>query len=262
MSSLSVIVLTYNESANILACLESIKWADEIIIVDSFSSDETLEICQKYTAKIFKRKVDDFASQRNFGKEKASKNWVLFADADERVTPELKEEILNKVNSNEGFDGYFIPRKNLMIGKWINSCGFENNRLIRLFKKEKGEFTGIVHETVQLKGEAGILKNHLIHYSSNSIAEFMSKINFYTSYEAQVLFQRNRPFKWYKLVYHPTADFLRRYIRHRGYKDGIHGLTLCALMGMYSFLSYAKLGELYRQKHANFIKLQERGKDL
>ncbi|HDP70494.1 MAG TPA: glycosyltransferase family 2 protein [Actinobacteria bacterium] len=252
LAHLSALILTYNEAEDISGCLDTLKWANEIIIIDSLSTDNTLEICKNYTDKVYARKFDNFSAQRNFGITKATGDWILFVDADERVTPELKEEITNIITSNNHeFTGYFIPRKNILFNKWIKYSGWNNDKQLRFFMRGRGKWAGIVHEKVEVDGKVGQLTGFLVHNIDTRICDFVSKLNSYTNLEAQKLKEAKKPYKLRNLILQPPYVFFKCYFKHLGYKDGIQGLLLSSLMGIYWFLVYAKLWELYANQDSD-----------
>lgn len=249
MTKLSVIILAHNEEDNIKKCLETVSFTDEIILIDDYSTDKTVEIAKKYGAKIYKRKLDDFASQRNYGLAKATGEWVLFVDADERVTDELKSEILAQFKAQgsrlkENVDGYRIPRKNKIFGKFLKYTDWYPDYQLHLFKKDKGKYVRKVHEQVKVKGEAGKLSQPLVHLNYDSLDQFLQKNYFqYADLEAKRLMENGYKFKWRDLLKQPAGEFLRRFFACRGYKDGLHGLVASILVSFATFVVYAKIWE-------------------
>ncbi|MTI59136.1 MAG: glycosyltransferase family 2 protein [Firmicutes bacterium] len=245
MTTIAALIITYNEEENIEDCLESIKWVDEIVVIDSYSEDNTVEICRKYTEKVFPRKFDDFASQRNCGLEKIESDWVLVVDADERVTGELKDEIKNVLFSNDTVQAYKIPRKNYFLGKWIKHCGWYPDYTLRVFMNKKNQFEGMVHEKVTVNGEVQKMKNNLIHYTYYNISQFIQKTDKYTTLDAIDMYRKGRKFKLGSILINPIWRFIRMFIIKRGYKDGIRGFILSMLYLFYAFLKYIKLFEIW-----------------
>jgi glycosyltransferase involved in cell wall biosynthesis len=252
MPSISVTIITKNEEENIEACLESVKWADEAIVVDDMSQDHTPQICQRYAnVKIYQRKMENgYGPQKNYALDNVKGEWVLSIDADERVTPELGEEILKRVGK-ENFNGYYFKMKYLAFGKWILDHPARN---LRLFKMNTGKFTNkMVHEKVVIKGEIGVMKNPILHFSRSymSIEGYLSNQNRYTSYTANDLYNMGRriTFKTIFLyfVIKPIFVFFRKFILW-GYKYGFRGFLLSALGAYDYFLSYAKLWEKQGKK--------------
>ncbi|MFQ5866976.1 MAG: glycosyltransferase family 2 protein [bacterium] len=248
MSELSVIIITYNEQENIRDCLESVNWSDEIVIVDSFSSDKTVEIAREFTSKIFQKKWTNFSQQKNFALGKASNEWVLWIDADERATPELKEEILTILNSEfQSFDGYYIPRRNHYLGRWIRHCGWYPDYKLRLFLRGKGRFNQrTVHESVVVEGRKGYLKSCLNHYSYKNLSDHLSHIDKFSSLAAEEMFKDGRRARVFDLLFRPITRFIRMYLMNRGYLDGTYGLIVSLMGSFYVFTKYLKLWELPR----------------
>lgn len=242
MESVAALVLAYNEEENIEECLESIKWIDEIIVIDSYSKDKTVDLSRKYTNKVYQRKFDNFSSQRNFGLEQIESEWVLVIDADERVSPELRIEILETLK-NPKAEGYRIPRKNYFLGKWIKYAGWYPDYTLRLFKVNSNRFNGLVHEDIQIKGKVGRLREAFLHYTYKELSQFIKKTDQYTTLDAQDMFRHNREFKLSDILIRPSWRFIKMYILKRGYRDGIYGFILSGLYFFYGFIKYAKLWE-------------------
>lgn len=239
---LTAVVLTKNEEKNLPCLLKSISWVDEIVIVDDESTDKTIEIAKKAGATVYQRKLDDFCSQRNFALTKVKTPWVLFIDADEEVTHELAEEIKQAIKSNN-FDGYRLPRKNIIFGKWIEHSGWYPDWQLHLFKKEKGKYIEKVHEQVVIDGQVGELSKVLVHYNYQSISQYLEKMFCYTTLEAENQLATGYEFTWPDLVKKPLSEFLRRFFAEEGYKDGIHGLALALLQAFSELVVYLKVWE-------------------
>jgi len=240
----SVAIITKNEERNIKDALESVKDFEEIVIVDAFSEDKTLDICRKYTDKIFQYEWQGFAKQKQLAIDKTTLSWVFVLDADERVTEPLKKEIMKKIKEDK--DGYFIPRKNFFLGRWIKHSGWWPDYTLRLFKKEKGKVElREVHEKIIVDGKIGYMKEPFLHYTYQNIEEFIKKMNNYASLSAQEIVKRNpsRYKIFYKIIFSPCFTFLKMYIFRLGLLDGIRGLILAMLYSFYGFLKYAKVWE-------------------
>jgi len=250
MSKLSVVIITYNEEENIRGCLESANWSDEIVVVDSFSTDRTVEIAREFTPNVFQNRWTNFSQQKNLALEKASNEWVLNVDADERVTPELKKEILRILNS--GFisaNGYYIPLRNHYLGKWIRHCGWYPDYHLRLFRKGKGRFNErTVHESVIVEGKKGYLKSHLQHFSYKNLSDHLARIDKYAALTAQEMHGRGKRTTAFDLLFRPLARFIRMYLIKRGFLDGIYGLIVSLMGSFYVFIKYVKLWELSKRK--------------
>ena len=245
MSTIAALVLTYNEEDYIKECLESIKWVDEIVIIDSYSSDETIKIARNYTDKVYKKEFFSFSEQRNYGINKIKSDWILSIDADERVSDELKNEIQREINKNINKVGYKIPFHNHFLGKWIKYCGWYPDYHLRLFKRGKGDFgNNKVHEEVNITGEIGKLTGYINHFSYDNLSEFISKTDYYTNLAAEEMYEKNKKFKLIDLIIRPFWRFFKMYFLKKGYKDGSYGFILSSLYFIYGFIKYAKLWEL------------------
>jgi len=237
-----VVIITKNEEARIRDCLESVRWADEIIIVDACSEDRTIEICREYTDKVYRKAWQGYAAQKNWGIAQASGDWVLCLDADERVSPELRGEIINLLHGSPNVDGFYLPRKNYLGDRWMRYAGLYPDYKLRLFRKGKGHFEGVVHERVKVRGEVGYLKGAILHHTYKDLSDYWDKINQYTSIEAEELFQQGARFRWYMLL-RPLALFFWLYIFRQGWRNGFLGLVNSLFLSWYQFLKYAKLWE-------------------
>lgn len=247
MDKLSVVISTYNSENKIEECLKSVTFADEIVVVNNSSTDKTEEISKKYTSKVFRRPNNPMLNvNKNYGFTKASGDWILCLDDDERVTPELKKEIETTLNNKAlDADGYYIPRKNIVFGKWIQHTGWYPDPQLRLFKKEKGKFEERhVHEMIKVSGKVEYLKEHLLHENYQSINQFLHKTtNIYTPNEAEVLIADGYRATFSDAIKFPLKEFLTRFFAQEGYKDGFHGLMLSVLMAFYHFCIFAYVWE-------------------
>ena len=249
MSGISVIVITLNEADNIRECLESVQWANEIVVVDAESRDDTVAIARQLQAQVFVRPWEGFSAAKNFALQQCRQDWVLWLDADERVPPELAQEIRQAVQDSP-FAGYEIPRLANFLGKWIWHSGWYPGYVLRLFRREAGRFNqNKVHEGVQLQGKVGRLKNHLLHYTDRTIRHYFSKLNHYTSLAAEQLNDRKVRFHIHDLLLRPPYMFVRMYILKRGFLDGLHGFILAAFSASYVLAKYAKLWEIQFLQH-------------
>lgn len=250
---ISVVVLTKNEEKNIIDCLESVLFADEIIVIDDYSEDNTLDLIKRLKNPkiiIFQHQLNNnFAQQRNFGLEKAQGEWILFIDADERVPLSLQYEILSHINDPlAAGDGYRIRRIDTMWGKRLEHGETGNIKLLRLARKEKGAWHGNVHEVWKVSGTVGEFNNALLHYPHPTLAEFLSEINFYTTVRAEELFRKKVRANWFTILLYPKAKFFVNYIVKRGFLDGLPGFVFAILMSFHSFLVRAKLWHLWDKK--------------
>lgn len=256
MPQISSIVITFNEEDNIKDCLESIKWSDEIIVIDSGSTDKTVEIAKSYTGKVFTQKLS-YAAKRNYGIDNASGDWILWIDADERVTEELKSEIQSVIENSQHTQGtlhaasaFLINRKSYFINKFIKHCGWYPDYTLRLFKKS----TGIkfdekkVHEKAVYKGEKVKLKSELLHYTDRTFEHYLKKMNTYTTFSAQEMFENGKKASILDIVFRPAFTFFKMYFLQLGILDGYMGLILCVLSGVHTFFKYSKLYYLNLKK--------------
>jgi glycosyltransferase involved in cell wall biosynthesis len=237
---LSVVILTKNEQERIVACLDSVKWADEIIIVDDESTDKTLDIVKKYTDKIFLKKMENEGRHRNWAYSKARNKWVLSLDADESVTDELRFEISEAIKS-ERFAAYSLPLRNYIGGYWVRYGGWYPASKVRLFIKDKFRYEeALVHPRVFITGECGHLTKDIIHISYAGFEEFLNSINRQTSLEARKWIETDRKMSLFHIIWRTVDRFFRRYIRKKGYKDGLYGFMVAYFDSLYQILSYAK----------------------
>lgn len=241
---ISAVVITKNEEINIKDCLETLKWADEIIVIDSNSTDKTLEMASVYTDKLFSTDSDVFSEKRAMSFEKCSNDWILFLDADERITPELKDEILS-LTPPPGVYGFRLNRKNYYFGQWLKHSGVYPDKHIRLFNKQHASITPrIIHEGVEINGNVGELRNDFIHYSFRDMTHMMDKINLYSTLEAREKLANNKQISKFGVFTHALSAFLRVYISRKGFKDGTGGFFISFCYSMVSFLSHLKLLKL------------------
>lgn len=246
MSSLSVIVITKNEERNIEDCLNSVRWAHEIVVVDGGSEDKTMELARKFTSNVYIKPWEGYGASKNFALEQCRGEWILWLDADERVSDELGKEIQAIVNqSAASFAVYEVPRKAYFLGKWIKHCGWYPGYVPRVFKRGAGRFSeNKVHERFEFDGVAGKLKSDLLHYTDPNIWHYLEKFNRYTTLAADELMEKRIPFRVGQIVIRPVWVFIRMYVLKLGFLDGVHGFILCILSSCYVFTKYAKLWEL------------------
>ncbi|MCL6096820.1 MAG: glycosyltransferase family 2 protein [Patescibacteria group bacterium] len=241
----SAIILAKNEENNIVDCLESIDWCDEIIVIDDFSTDRTLEVIKNFNrrVKIFQHELGgDFSAQRNFGLSKARGEWVLFVDADERLSNGLKGEIMDYVSlKNKNYDGCYMQRKDIIWGKELQHGEVGNIKILRFGKKNAGIWRGKVHEIWEISGSLGNFKMPLLHYPHQSIGSFLREINYYTDLRAKELYDSGIRTDFYQIILYPIAKFILNYFINRGFLDGIEGLVFAIMMSFHSFLVRAKL---------------------
>lgn len=246
MNKISVVIITKNEAQNISDCLESVKWADEIIVVDSGSEDETISIAKRFTDKVLINEWKGFADQKSFAMNQATNEWILSIDADERVTEKLKDEILNS-DLNQ-FDGYRIKRENYFLGKLIRGCGWGNDYQLRLFRKSKTKLTNrLVHEGFEVEGKIGQLKNSMQHFSYRNFSDAITKINHYSTLEA-IEKQNRKKVTAFTIVVTPVVAFLQHFFLRQGFIDGIYGLFVSIMHSITKLQVQLKIWELKNRK--------------
>ena len=245
MEKITVAIITKDEERNIRDCLESVKWADEIVVVDNGSTDRTLSICQEYGARIFQEEWKGYSGQKNSAIEKAGNEWVLNLDADERVSPELRQEMQKSLGENRDVDAFWIPRKNFFLGRWIRYCGWYPDLNLRLFRKSQGRFgERAVHERVEVQGKTATLTHPLIHKTYQSLSDFFVRMDRYSTLAAQEMQQEGREFRLLDVVFRPPFTFLQMYLLRAGFLEGYLGFVLSVLYSYYTFAKYIKLKEL------------------
>lgn len=244
---LSATIITLNEEKDLQKTLESIKdLVDEIVVVDSGSSDKTVEIAKRFRAKVYERKFDNYQNQKNYAQDMAKGEWIISIDADEKLDEKLKIEI-KKVIESGLFDGYSIPRKNIIFGKFIRFSRWqpELDRHIWLWKKEEGRWVGEVHEEVFVKsGKVGRLTGFKIHYQYDSISDFFDMINRYSELEAKEMVKKGKRFSLTRFIFDPIYNFLVRYFYRLGFLDCWRGFVLSYLMAIYHLSLWIKVRQL------------------
>jgi len=245
MQPISATLITYNEERNIGEALQSLSWVDEIIVVDSGSTDSTLEICRQSTDRVFHRDWTGYVDQKNYAVEKARNDWIFSLDADERPSPELCSEIQDLARKGFGNTGYRIPRVAHFMGRWIRHGDWYPDYQLRLFDRRHGKWDGgRIHESVRINRPAELLKGEILHYTYRNLSEYLSRLETYSSLAARDYRQRGKTATPFSFLGHPTAVFIKAYLLKRGYLDGVPGLAV-AIMGAVSvFFKYAKLYEL------------------
>jgi glycosyltransferase involved in cell wall biosynthesis len=242
---LSITIITLNEEKNLRNCLESVTFADEIVVVDSGSQDRTLAIAHEFTGQVFQEPWPGFARQKNLAQDKARGPWILNIDADERVTPKLKEEILSIIPKGPSYAGYKIPRKNYFCGQWIRHGGWYPNHQLRLYLKEEGAFAQReVHEQVVINGRVGTLKAPLEHFTYDSISDYLKRMDRYSELSAKQYLAEGKKVSWLEILLRTKYTFFKMWVLQRGFLDGPKGLVLAVLYSYYTFVKYAKLKEI------------------
>ena len=249
---LSVCIVCCDEEDSIRDCLESVRWADEIVVVDSGSEDRTLDIVREYTGRIEFRAWTGYTDQKNHAVGLAGHDWVLCLDADERVSPELADEIrdeLKRIAAGEARAcGYAFPRRTFYLGRWIRHGGWYPDRKLRLFDRRRGRWTGLrLHERVEVDGPTAQLKGDLLHYTYRDIADHLGRMNEFTTLAAGEMVERGKGMPLVRMLINPPFRFLRMFIFRLGFLDGVTGFIIAVLASYYVFLKYAKLRELRKK---------------
>lgn len=245
---LSAIVLTRNEEKNILLCLKSLTFCDELLVIDDNSTDQTVILAKKHGAKVMTHPLsNDFSQQRNFALGKAQGDWVLFVDADEQVDKRLQNDIKKAIQQDK-IDGFYLKRRDCLWGKPLFHGESGHREIVRLARKNAGKWEGKVHEVWNVKEPTRSLEHYLLHYPHQSIVEFLSEINYYTSLRAHELFQQGVRVRWWDIILYPKAKFFQNYLLRTGFLDGVRGLIVALLMSLHSFLVRGKLWELQNKK--------------
>jgi len=246
MMKISVVLGVFNEEDNIKRCLESVKWADEIIVVDDGSTDKTVEIAKKYTDKIFHHKSEGYVEPtRNFGIGKAGGDWILLLDADEEIPDKLAKRLREVMK--EDIDYVWVPRKNIIFGKWLKNEGWWPDYNVRFFKKGAVTWSNKIHSKPEIIGKELQLENDedlaIIHHNYKTVSQFLEKLDRYTTIEAEEFINSNKNFSQSSLITSPMEEFLSRMFARRGYKDGYHGFLLSSLEAFSMQVAMAKVWE-------------------
>jgi glycosyltransferase involved in cell wall biosynthesis len=245
VSKLSVTIITKNEAADIGAALQSVAWADEIVVVDSHSEDDTVAIARGCTDRVIVRDWSGYIDQKNYAASVATHDWILSVDADERVTPALAAEIQTLMAPGPSAAAFRIPRVTWHLGRWIRTTDWYPDYQLRLYDRRAAEWTGrYVHEAVTVRGVTGQLRGELQHYAYRDIADHLETIDRYTTLAARQMHEAGRRAGLLQIVGHPPLAFLRNYVAHGGIRDGVPGLIISALNAYYVGLKFAKVWEL------------------
>lgn len=247
-NKLSVYIICFNNEDKIKDCLESVKWADEIVVLDSYSTDKTVEICRKYTDKIFEQEFVGFGKLRNIALAHTTYDWILSVDTDERVTPEFKAEILKKLADGPEQDAYYVPRLSHFLDVRIRHCGwYPDYRQPQFFNKKKMRYKEqMVHETYELNGTIGYMKEHILQFPFFTLDQFLGKMERYSTLRAIEMAKDGKKFKVHQLILNPISMFLRMYVFKLGFLDGKEGFILSLLYSYYTLIKYVKLWEKTR----------------
>ncbi len=248
MAELAGVIIAYNEEKNIEACIDSLRWTDEVIVFDSFSTDRTVEIAERAGAKVFQHRFENFGAQREAALHAVDAEWIFFVDADERATPALAGEIRAKIERPER--GWWVPRDNYIFGKLTRGAGWYPDYQLRLLHRTSAHYdlSRTVHEIVELDGEAGHLENPLIHYTYQTVDQFFEKQRYYTQFEAKRRYDEGQRTKPWTYLTMPARHFWWRFVTERGYIDGLHGLRLSLFMAYYEFLTCRQVARLAREE--------------
>lgn len=248
MNNLSVVILTKDSEKTLVKCLSSVvKIASEIVIIDDESSDKTVSIAKHFKARVYRRKLEDFSGQRNYGLQKAKGEWVFFLDSDEIVSSKLVQEILRKI-TNTKINGYFIKRIDIFLGKKMLHGEVGNTRILRLAKKGKGIWKRQVHEYWKINGPVELMQNPMYHYSHKSIEEFINAINSFSTLHAISNNKEEKKSSVLKIIVWPMGKFIDSYILKFGFLDGFQGFIYAFMMSIHSCLSWTKLWLIQKQK--------------
>ncbi|MBZ0090555.1 MAG: glycosyltransferase family 2 protein, partial [Thermoanaerobaculia bacterium] len=254
-SSLKVVITTFNEEVNVAECIESVLFADEILLVDSFSKDRTVEIAGRYPVTILQREYFGSAAQKNWALDRVKHDWVLIIDADERVPEALAREILSTLAEEPTVNGFYIRRENVFIDEVIRHSGWSTDKVVRLFRRDKGRYPNRrVHADLEIEGAVPVLRNPFLHYTFRTFDQYFPKFLNYAQWGAAQAFRDGRKAGVVELVFRPWWRFVRSYFVQGGILDGTHGFVVCSLQAFGVFLKYARLWE-YRIRAA-------RGEDL
>ena len=238
---ISAAIITYNEERNIARAIESLRCADEIVVVDSGSNDRTVELATKHGARVLDMAWRGYAGQKNYASECCENDWILSLDADEAVSESLEAEIWQIKKNGPAFDGYTMPRMAQYLGRWILHSGWYPDRKLRLFDRRRAKWVGnYVHESVMVEGTVGHLNSNILHYTCSSLSEHLKTMDRYTTLAAEQLVNQQAEVGWKELGLDPAWTFFRTYVLQRGFLDGTEGLTIAYMAALYNFLKYAK----------------------
>ena len=239
---ISATIITYNEERNIARAIESLRCCDEILVVDSHSSDRTCEIAANLGARVLESAWLGYAGQKNFAADRASNDWILSIDADEVLSEALEAEIWRLKKNGPAHDGYTMPRLAQYLGRWIFHSGWYPDRKVRLFDRRKARWIGrYVHESVKVNGSVGHLEANLLHFTCSSLSEHLKTMDRYTTLAAEQIIADREPVGWWQLLVDPAWTFVRTYFLQRGFLDGMEGLAIAHMAALYNFLKYAKV---------------------
>jgi len=238
---ISAAIITFNEQRNISRAIESLRCCDEIVVVDSGSTDRTTEIADKLGARVIENAWEGYAKQKNFATQQCSHDWVLSLDADESLSEALEGEIWQIKKRGPEFDAYTMPRLAQYLGRWILHSGWYPDRKVRLYDRRRARWHGdYVHESVVVQGRVGHLHSNILHFTCDSLSEHLRSLDRYTTLAAEQLLAQQTNVGAAKLFVDPIWTFFRTFVLQRGFQDGMEGLAIAWMAGMYNFLKYAK----------------------
>ena len=242
MLKLSAIIPTFNEEINIEAAIQSVSFADEIIVIDSFSTDNTIPLAEKHGVRILQREFDNFSNQKNFAISKATHKWVVLLDADERIGQTLREEMITVLAEGPQASAYYVYRRNYLLGREIKYSGWQNDKVIRLIERDKCKYNGkLVHEGIVTEGKKAFLKTKLEHYTYKDFDSFIRKKNKVAQLQAEMLASKNKKVNPFRLLIKPLYRFINHYILRRGFLDGFAGFFIASFYAYTLFTRYIKL---------------------
>ncbi len=247
---ISLFIIVKNEEARLAKCIASARGlVNEVIVVDSYSKDKTVQIAKDLGAQVFRRNFDNFSKQKNFALSKVHGEWAINLDADESLSPQLKDEIRQAIK-NTKHSGFIIPRTNYFLGKHMKHSGLNKERVLRLVRADKAQYTDVlVHEELKVEGSLGQLKNPIRHFPYDSLDSYFQKFNHYTTLAARQMHKNGRKFNLFFVLITIPFEFLKRYILKLGILDGMRGFIWASFSAFYVFVKYMKLWSLEQRKH-------------
>jgi glycosyltransferase involved in cell wall biosynthesis len=251
MTKITAIIPTLNEEERIQNSLKSAEFADEVIVIDSYSTDKTVEIVKQSNAILLQRKFDDFSSQKNYAIDHASNDWIIWIDADEVLTTELQDEIKKAIHHPEDNVGFYVYRIFFFKGKRMRYTGTQNDRLIRVFNRKYCKYEGKVHEKIKAEGKLGVLENRILHYSYISFDRYIIKLNQHSALKAEELFETGMLITPFHVIIKPIARFIKHYFIKLGFLDGFYGFVISFALSYGVLVRYIKLWNLKQKQRRN-----------